>query len=111
MFTSADHAKIKTGFLTAFNLACQTATIEKATPPHTVTTIKVGHAIAGADDTEVINAYGIGSVILTFDAIEVTPEKFDQVTVGANKLTIDAVKPVKINDEIIFYRAFTKGNN
>ena len=61
-------------------------------------------------DEEIVNAYGIGSKVITIRAMDV-PEvtKLDRCEIGPERYTFDAVMPVHLNDQLIGWRCVVKG--
>ena len=111
MFTAQQRQEIMNALTGTFDLLSQPASLEQAAPPHAVTPCSVGFKYAGDGDQEIINAYGIGTAILTFRASEVTPAKFDRVTIDSKVFTLDAVHPLHVNGQLIFYKGIAKGGN
>ena len=110
MFDLATKNKLKGSYVTAFDLMAQPGSVEIAKPPHTVIPVNVGFRHAGATDTEVVNAYGMNAVIITFKAADITPAKFDELTVDGKRFTLDAVHPIHVNGDLLFFKAYAKGN-
>ena len=110
MFTASLRNALESAYINAFDMMAQPGSIEQAAPPHTITQVSVGFKYAGNNDQEIINAYGIGAAILTFKASQVTPAKFDEVTIDGKKHVLDAVHPIHINGDLVFYRGIAKGN-
>ena len=85
---------------------------DQAKPPHANKTV-TGHKRGfGADETELVNAYGVNGceMIVKASDFAAQPEKFDQFTVGSERYTVDAVRPQRgFNNSVILYRCFCKG--
>ena len=110
MFDLATKNKLKASYISAFDLMSQPGSVEKAKPPHAVKALNVGFRHAGAQDTEVINAYGMNAVIITFKASDIIPEKFDELTLDGKRFTLDSVHPIHVNGDLLFYKSYAKGS-
>ena len=73
--------------------------------------VTLGFKTAGVKDEEVVNAYGVGSKIITIDidTINVIPKKFDFIHIDSNKYVFEAVHPIYLSDKQIGWKAFVKG--
>jgi len=111
MFSANQLQQITGALLSTFDLLSQPASLEQAAPPHKITPCFVGFKYAGEGDQEIINAYGIGSAILTFRASQVTPAKFDTLKLDGKSFTLDAVHPIHVNAQLLFYKGIAKGGN
>ena len=60
-------------------------------------------------DEAVINAYGVGTKILTFKASSGVPAKFDTITVQSERYTVNDVNPVHLNGFLVGYKLYVKG--
>jgi hypothetical protein len=80
-------------------------------PPQTTLNIIGGWKIAGTNDAEIIQAYGIGVRVITCDARDFTtqPEKFDKFIVNGESFSCLAVHPVHLNASLVGYKCYCKG--
>lgn len=111
MLTGTTMQALKAAYLSALDLLAIPAELTRAGEA-SGTSYMVGFKTASLDDTEVINAYGIGAKIITFKADDFTttpPAKFDALAVHGERYTLDAVQPLHLGAEIIFYKAYAKG--
>lgn len=101
---------VKGSFELAINTLGVPASWSTADGSNTGTPI-IGFRTAGLNDTEVINAYGIGAKIVTmkFADFPVAPKKFDKIIVGLEHYTLDAVNPVHLNGVVIGYKGYIRG--
>lgn len=74
--------------------------------------IVAGFKIAGKDDIEVVNAYGIETRIITIskNVSGIEPGKFDEIKISGLRYTIQAVHEVFFNEVLIGYRCYARGS-
>jgi len=77
------------------------------------TRLTAGIKTGGTDDSELVNAYGVGTKILTIRKADLlaTPKKFDQVHVvgTGERLTVSSVVDVHLNGDLIAYKLIIAG--
>lgn len=75
--------------------------------------LTIGFRTAGADDNEIINAYGIGAKIVKMKASDFTPpvepQKFDSIVINSERYTLDACMPIHLNGALIGFKAYVRG--
>ncbi len=106
MWTRADYEKI-------IKTVGVPAQLHYARPAADITLSKVGFASLSKEDAVIINALGVSAKVITIMESEVTaraPVKFDTVTIGTEKYTIDTVNPVHLpGGQVVGFRCFCKG--
>jgi hypothetical protein len=87
------------------------ASWRQAKPPNATINLNVGMKTASWKDEELVNAYGINARVFTLKARDVSKlEKFDQITIGAERYTMDAAIPVYINGQLVFWKGIVRGD-
>lgn len=111
MLGASDYNNVKGSFEQVIELLGSPCVWTQAKPPHATKTVRAGFRTAGAQDTEVVNAYGMGAKIITLKAADFTtaPEKFDKLQFGTERYTADSVQPVHLNAAVIGWKIFVKG--
>ncbi len=110
MFTPAEQAKLKAAQLQAFAQLSIPATWTQTKAPKATKAISVGFKTAGFKDEIIVNSYGVGAKIITMKQSYVPGmAKFDRITVGTERYTADAVHPVHLGSEVLFWKIIVKG--
>ncbi len=112
MLGTGDHAKVRGGFKQVISLLGVPATWTQVLPPNATLTATVGFKTAGKNDSEVVNSYGIGAKIITFDADNFRtqpPKKFDKLEVMGEVYILDEVMMVHLNGEVVGFKAYARG--
>ena len=61
-------------------------------------------------DVDIINAWGVGSKIITIQAADVPDlEKLDRVMIENERYTIEQVSPIHLNEVLIAFRGVVRG--
>jgi hypothetical protein len=64
-----------------------------------------------SSDVDVINAWGVGSKIVTVQVADVALlEKLDRIQIGSERYTLDSVAPVHLNDVLVGWRGIVRGS-
>jgi len=110
VLTAADHAAMLASYEGNIDLLGVPATWTQTKDPKATKDVVVGFKSASWRDEELINAYGIGAKVLTIKVSDIpVMEKFDRITIGGEKYTIDSVMPVHLNGVQIFHKAVVRG--
>ena len=110
MLTAADHAAMLAGYENNIDLLGVPATWTQTKAPMATADVLVGFKSATWRDEELINAYGIGAKVFTIKVSDIpVVEKFDRITIGDERYTIDSVMPVYLNGTKIFHKAVVRG--
>lgn len=108
---AVDFNRVRGSFEQVIGLLGVPAAWSEAIAPNATANLVIGFRTAGREDTEVINAYGPHSVIMTFAAKDMpqAPVKFDSVEIRGTRYTLDAVHPIHLNGSLIGWKAFSRG--
>jgi len=110
MLSQADRDKIQAATENTVDTLGVPMTWTQAKAPNATADIVAGFKSASWRDEELINAYGIGAKIFTVKVSDIAfIEKFDRMTVGTDKYTIDSVMPVYLNGVRLFWKAIVRG--
>ena len=112
MFDPATQTKLEDAWLLTLKLLAQTEiTWNQAKAPNSAATFFAAQRFPGAQDTEIINAYGYGSVIVVAEASNfiVPPEKFDTLTSAAGVFTIQAAHQRIVGNKVSYWQLFASG--
>lgn len=110
MFDAATRNKIEGGYLAAFNLMAVPAVWRQAKAPHATRNLDVGYSVATLREQEIVNAYGIGTKIITVKVSDLPNlEKFDRFEINGTVETLDAVLPLHVNGTHLFWQGYVKG--
>ena len=61
-------------------------------------------------DVDIINAWGVGSKIVTIQFADVPElEKLDRVKIENERYTLEQVSPIHLNDDVIAWRGVVRG--
>ena len=81
--------------------------------PNATATAVVGFKTAGKDDQEVINSYGIDTVIITCAAVDFAsaPAKYDEFVINNETYIANAVHPIHepSTADVIMYKVLARG--
>ena len=106
MWTRADYEKV-------IKTLGVPASLHYARPAADQPLSAVGFASLSKEDAVIINALGVSAKVITIMESEVTtrhPVKFDSITIGTEKYTIDTVNPVHLQGgQVVGFRCFCKG--
>lgn len=111
MLGAVDYGNVKGSFEQVIELLGSPCIWTQAKPPHATKTVRAGFRTAGAQDAEVVNAYGIGAKIITLKAADFTvpPEKFDKLQFNAERYTADSVQPIHLNAAVVGWKIYARG--
>ena len=63
-----------------------------------------------SSDVDIINAWGVGSKVLTIQTLDVPVlKKLDRVVVEGERYTLDSVTPIHLNNMHIAWRCIVRG--
>lgn len=101
---------IQGAFDQVINLIGLPATFTQVKPPNSTASFNVGFRTAKSDESEIINTYGVGTVIITGSAgdFPVPPQKFDKITIGAENYTVHTALPVHLGNVLIGWKMYAK---
>jgi hypothetical protein len=110
MLDAATKGKMAAAFSTAIVTLGVPCRWSSTRTPGQTATMTIGCRTAGNQDQEIINAYGIGTLILTARAVDfpIPPEKFDVFTIGADTAVANAVHEVRLNDLLIGFKIYAR---
>ena len=111
MLSSADKQKMRGGFEQVVGLLGVPATWRQVKAPNGSHAATVGFRTAGKDDQEVVQAYGIDTVIITCLSKDfpTAPVKFDEFEIMTETYVANAVHPIHLNAELIGYKVLARG--
>ncbi len=110
MFSTADQQNILGGFNQVLDLMGVPAVWHQAKSPAATKNVQVGFTVATIQDEAIVNAYGIGTRIITVKATDLPSlEKFDRFDIQGEMYTLAAAQPLHVNGVLAFYQGFAKG--
>lgn len=114
MFSPAQQAAMDDAWLMALRLLAQTEiTWTQAKPPNATMTAMVAARHVGSDETEIVNAYGIDTLMIVAEAslFPERPTKFDRIdSVNGVHIVQGAMERV-LSNRITFYQLFCRGRD
>jgi hypothetical protein len=110
MLTTTDRDKIQAATEAVVDTLGVPGTWAQTKSPNATKDVVVGFRTLGYADEALINAFGIGTKVLTIKAKDIAVvEKFDRFTIGTETYTIDAVMPVHLNGVHLFHKCYIRG--
>lgn len=112
MFPAATKNSIIAASVQAFDMLSTPAVLTHVASGATVN-LGVGIKTAGPQDTAIVNAWGVDARVITMKVADVagfTPDKFDYITLGGERMVFAAVHVHRVNDVSLFYKGYVKGH-
>jgi hypothetical protein len=110
MLSSATYGNVNGAFNQVIDLLGAQMTWTSVKSPATATFV-AGFSSMGKTDTELINAYGIASKVITAKAssFSTPPAKFDKFVVNNEHYVAAAVHPIHINTTLVGWKIILEG--
>ena len=84
--------------------------VQTKAPFDTKDNVLVGFKHVGWREEELVNAYGVGAIIVTINVTDIPlVEKFDKIELGEERYTLAEVFPIYITGEQVFWKSIVQG--